>query len=627
MSTADTQPPAAPAASLCEGAIVRLRNGEPEAAIADLTEAIRLDSTLARAYYLRGSVLLQQERADEALADLNEAIRLDPDDAAAYLNRGVALHRLGDHDGAAADYGQAVRRAPEQAPAYYNRGLVHFATGALEEAIADFTEAIRLDPEAAASYAARGRARQGLGQDAEAEADLEAAARLDRNEEPMFTPKNLIVTLLKEHFAPTSVDDLTILERVFPFRVRADLQRATEDFLGGVTIRHFSAIRRVAAGLINLADLLARSQHDPPQVGPPQYEEIDIGEDEPVRCLKEGLWLLEDSGCRGAAFLQADSLYCARSGVHFQVAVAGGEAGRRLTQRLFKHLEEAVAQAHCYRGKVLSLESAQQYSGLGIGIKVHRLRRVSREQVILPRATLELLERNVLRFVQQRPRLAELGLSTRKGLLFYGQPGTGKTHTLHYLAQALPGMTTLLISAGQIVLLHEYMELARLLQPSLVVIEDVDLVGMERPAAGSGWEQVLLHNLLNEMDGLRPEAEILFLLTTNRPEILERALASRPGRIDQAIEFALPDEEGRAKLIRLYAGAVSLADGLVQATVGKTGGVSPAFLKELLRRAVQFRLERGGPSELQQGDVDSALEELLASGGELNRRLFGFRVE
>jgi ATP-dependent 26S proteasome regulatory subunit len=54
------------------------------------------------------------------------------------------------------------------------------------------------------------------------------------------------------------------------------------------------------------------------------------------------------------------------------------------------------------------------------------------------------------------------------------------------------------------------------------------------------------------MDGLREDTEVLFTLTTNRPDQIELALVSRPGRIDQAIEFPLPDEEGRAKLTKLY---------------------------------------------------------------------------
>src|ERR1700716_4085268 len=96
------------------------------------------------------------------------------------------------------------------------------------------------------------------------------------------------------------------------------------------------------------------------------------------------------------------------------------------------------------------------------------------------------------------------------------------------------------------------------------------------------------------MDGLKQDADILFILTTNRPESLEAALASRPGRVDQAIEFPLPDEEGRTKLVRLYARGVEVPEGVVEATVKRTEGVSASFIKELMRRSAQFHLERDG---------------------------------
>ena len=149
-----------------------------------------------------------------------------------------------------------------------------------------------------------------------------------------------------------------------------------------------------------------------------------------------------------------------------------------------------------------------------------------------------------------------------------------------------------LISAEQMGLLGEYMTLARLLQPSIVVLEDVDLIARERSEMSSPCQESLLNKLLNEMDGLKEEADILFLLTTNRPDALEAALASRPGRIDQAIEFPLPDEEGRLKLVRLYGRGVELSDEVVQNVVARTGRVSAAFIKELMRRSVQFHLER-----------------------------------
>jgi cell division protease FtsH len=207
--------------------------------------------------------------------------------------------------------------------------------------------------------------------------------------------------------------------------------------------------------------------------------------------------------------------------------------------------------------------------------------------------------------------------------LFYGPPGTGKTHTIHYLASQLPEHTTLLVTAEQVGLLSEYFRLARFMQPSIMVIEDVDLIARERTQMRNGGEEVLLNKLLNEMDGLQEDAEVLFILTTNRPDQIEPALVSRPGRIDQAIEFPVPDDDGRSKLTKLYARELQISDELLETIVRRTKGVSAAFIKELMRRCAQFQIEVSAGNVLAQAAVDSALEEMLFAGGVLNRRLLG----
>ena len=100
-------------------------------------------------------------------------------------------------------------------------------------------------------------------------------------------------------------------------------------------------------------------------------------------------------------------------------------------------------------------------------------------------------------------------------------------------------------------------------------------------------------------------------------------MTSRPGRIDQAIEFPLPDEEGRRKLIHLYSGGLKSGDGLLSLLVQKTKGGSGAFIKELMRRSAQFLVE-SGDTDLKEGHVESALDEMLFSGGSLNAKLLGF---
>jgi ATP-dependent 26S proteasome regulatory subunit len=286
-------------------------------------------------------------------------------------------------------------------------------------------------------------------------------------------------------------------------------------------------------------------------------------------------------------------------------------------------LERVVGQIGSYRGKVLSLEATRSFSGKSGTIRVQKLRNVGREEVILPEKTLRLLERNVTDFIAHREGLKRLGMSTKKGLLFYGPPGTGKTHTVQYLSSQLRDHTTLLITAEQVALLENYFQLARFLQPAMIVIEDVDLIARAREDMRSACEESLLNKLLNEMDGLREDASVLFVLTTNRPDQLEAALASRPGRIDQAIEFPLPDEEGRRKLVRLYARGVSVADSLVETVVQKTKNASAAFIKELMRRSAQYHIQVDGSNSLELKDIESALDEMLFGGGSLNVKLLG----
>jgi cell division protease FtsH len=435
-----------------------------------------------------------------------------------------------------------------------------------------------------------------------------------------------VVALLESHFHPVAVDNVSISERKFPYRVRADLQRAIDQlFNESNKIIHFCGVRsEFSHEGVSLTNCLVENSHYPTLSVPPEYEEIDVGDETPVRALKVGLWLLEEDGVRFAVLLTPAGHYGQVTGTQFQVGTPNSPEGTRIAQEFFKHLENAVLKSESYRGKVLSLERAEHsYTGESAGITVHKLRKVERDQVILPESTLKLLERNVIQFVKQRSHLAKFKQATRKGILFYGPPGTGKTHTIHYLSNALADHTTLLISAEQVGLLGEYMTLARLLQPSIVVIEDVDLIARDRASMGGACEEVMLNKLLNEMDGLKPDSDILFILTTNRPETLEAALASRPGRVDQAIEYPLPDENGRRKLTRLYSEAIQVSDATVNEIVRRTEGVSPAFIKELMRRSVQFHVERDGNGELSENDVILALDEMLVTGGKLNLKLLG----
>jgi ATP-dependent Clp protease adapter protein ClpS len=422
------------------------------------------------------------------------------------------------------------------------------------------------------------------------------------------------------HFAGIPQNQLVTRSRQFPGHMRADVQVAIDKLFASPL--HFFGIHEEHRYETLAFAALWKLGRNAPTIAPPQYHDVDIGEAQPVKCLHNGLWLCRAGELRYAVLVSAHREYEREAAICIEMAVPAGAAGDALVQSSFAEMETAVHDARSYRGKILSLEGAAEYRGRSRGVTVHRLATVGRDEVVLPEQTLKLLDRNAVDFVGNRAALRELGQSTRKGILLYGPPGTGKTHTIRYLATNLPGHTTLIITAEQIGLLGAYMNLARLLQPAMVVIEDVDLIARDREKMGS-CEEPLLNKLLNEMDGLKGDADILFVLTTNRPEQLESALAGRPGRIDQAIEVPLPDEIGRGKLVQLYGKGLPMNATLIEETVRRTGGVSAAFIKELTRRIAQASILRDGGSTVESGDISEALDDMLFTGGRLNVKLLG----
>jgi hypothetical protein len=418
--------------------------------------------------------------------------------------------------------------------------------------------------------------------------------------------------------------EMLATSRSFPMRQQADLQLSMDELFGERRVpENFIGLqqqyRHEAGGFSKMLE----QGHGSVEIGPAQFEEVDIGGDESIRCLKNGVWFLNDGRGPYVVVLSQMEDYGRGSSLIVEVAVPPGESGAALCSRVFDALELKLSKASCYRGRVLSLEQSYQWSGHAQRIRVHELEPVSRDAVVLPEATLRAVERNVLTFAQQRDSLRALGLSTQKGLLFHGAPGTGKTHCIRYLAGQLKGHTTLLITADEIALFAEYMVLARLLQPTLVVIEDADLIARDRSERTGPCDEAMLNRLLNELDGLRERADVFFILTTNRPSAIEPALANRPGRIDQAIEFPRPDKSHRVRLIELYGQSLRVPRALIDELAQRTDGASPAFIKEFMRRVAQYHLEAGASGEVTRVTVEAALHEMLFSGGTLNTKLLG----
>ncbi len=438
-----------------------------------------------------------------------------------------------------------------------------------------------------------------------------------------------LVRRIAEHLG-TDPRGLPILAEELATFEHPNVQRALDAWLAEPTrqaaLLGVSGEQKRFAGM-GLTDLLAPAHgglggDHSPRLGPVDYVNVPIGVGRVLACVQHGLYLLREGSEPLVVLVRGPSEHSGMPKVVVEVMARRTE----VTAAFLATLRAGMIEHNVYRGQVLTLGSPHGPWGEGAGaVEFLSLPVIEPGGVVLPAGLLERIERHTVGFSRHAARLLAAGRHLKRGLLLYGPPGTGKTLTLMYLAGRMAGRTTVVLSGRSYGMVAPSCELARTLAPAMVILEDVDLVAEERGMSDIG-ENPLLFELLNEMDGLAEDADVIFALTTNRPDLLEPALAARPGRVDQATEIPLPDADCRRRLLDLYARGLDLRLTDAAAVVERTEGVSAAFVKELLRRAAVLAAEEGGELVVVDRHVSAALDELLVDGGRLTVRLLGGRV-
>lgn len=164
----------------------------------------------------------------------------------------------------------------------------------------------------------------------------------------------------------------------------------------------------------------------------------------------------------------------------------------------------------------------------------------------------------------------DVGINPPKGVILYGEPGTGKT----LLAKAVANQTSatfLRIVGSELIkkylgegpkLVREIFRIAEEMAPTIIFIDEIDAIGSKRYDTSSGGEkevQRTMLELLNQLDGFDTKSEVKVIMATNKIESLDPALI-RPGRIDRKIEFPLPDEKTKRNIFKIHTSKMSLAD-------------------------------------------------------------------
>jgi cell division protease FtsH len=370
---------------------------------------------------------------------------------------------------------------------------------------------------------------------------------------------------------------------------------------------------------MTLADLVATAHQSGVAIGSVDFVNLPISPDETLACVAFGLYLIEDRGARVAALVRAGSEETGQPDVVVEVLCAD----REIARAMLGDIRRLMVDQNVFRGQMISFgESRMGHVTLG-PIVFHRRPQLGRDVIVLPEGVLDQIERQVFGIAEQRDRLRAAGQHVKRGLLLHGPPGTGKTLTARYVAGRATDHTVVVLTGGGLGMIRAACSLARMLQPSIVILEDVDLVAQHRMYGEYG--SPLLFDVLNEMDGIAEDADVSFLLTTNRADLLEPALAARPGRVDLAVDIALPDADARRRLLELYGRGLELRLRYVDTVVSATAGVTASFVKELVRKAALLAALRDGedPLVVTDQDVDAALRELLEEGSALTRVLLG----
>lgn len=238
----------------------------------------------------------------------------------------------------------------------------------------------------------------------------------------------------------------------------------------------------------------------------------------------------------------------------------------------------------------------------------------------------------IVDFLHNPQRYADIGAHIPKGALLVGPPGTGKT----LLAKAVAGEANVpffSISGSEFVEMFVGMGAAKVRDlfkqagekaPCIVFIDEIDTIGKKREGAGgmggNDEREQTLNQLLTEMDGFDGSKGVVILAATNRPESLDPALL-RPGRFDRRVPVELPDLIGREAILRVHAQKVKCEPNLDFSVIARmAAGASGAELANMVNEAA-LRAVRSGREQVSQSDLEESVEVVIAGYQKKNKIL------
>jgi 26S proteasome regulatory subunit T5 len=233
------------------------------------------------------------------------------------------------------------------------------------------------------------------------------------------------------------------------------------------------------------------------------------------------------------------------------------------------------------------------------------------------------LEEAIVFPLEKKHLFEAIGIKPPKGVLMYGPPGTGKTMLARAVAAKVKA-TFLKLAGSQLVqtyigdgakMVRDAFALAREKAPTIIFIDEIDAVGLKRSASnehGGKEVQRTMLELLNQLDGFSSSDNVKVIAATNRADVLDPALL-RSGRLDRKIEFPMPNEEGRAKILEIHSRKMHYNNKAIdfKEFARMTDDFNGAMLKAVCVEAGMIALRRGG-AEVTHADYVEGINQVKA---------------
>ena len=312
----------------------------------------------------------------------------------------------------------------------------------------------------------------------------------------------------------------------------------------------------------------------------PAYITVPISCTETMRCLSEGtLFLSTPGGIKFVVRLSVDPYQGAVSlNVHVPAAMA------EIADRFFAGIRRFIAENNIFQGQKITPD------GGFVNVADYTW-----DDLILPEEKKQAIRRNIVDIIVKQRIYERNGVAMKRGVMFYGPPGTGKTLTGKVLANQMKGVTFIWVTPNHIkgsASVAAIYSLARELAPTIVFIEDIDLIARDRSIDA---ENPVLCELMNQLDGIQENRGVITVVTTNHDAVIETALQNRPGRFDRRIEFGLPDVSTREiMLAAMLDGRILEREGEpvdLRSVAEMSDGLSPSHLKEIVNTAVMNAID------------------------------------